>query len=187
MRHIRRLMQHPVAVLQMDFIPADLADVLVHACRTSLEELTITRPRGFHEYMNTQRERWDGMNHAPMHLQNLQTLTLHIQKLYHPDSSTWSDLEDAMEILHIASTSNLASLEMKINPYALLWLPDDLGSPSLKLFEQSVARFTSCQATVSFSTTPPRKNRDTFWTPILARAFPLLYEEGLLREPGWLS
>ena len=47
-------MQHPVAVLQMDFIPADLADVLVHACRTSLEELTITSPDGFHEFINTQ-------------------------------------------------------------------------------------------------------------------------------------
>ena len=174
-------------MLQMNDIPPVLVVVLVHACRNSLEELTITRPRGFHAFMNTQRERWDGMDPAPMHLQNLQTLTLHIQKSYHPDSSTWSDLDDAMEILDIASTSNLASLELKFNPHALFKLSDDLGNPSLKQFEQLVARLTSRQATVSFSTTPPRKNRGTFWTPIFARAFPLLYEKGLLRTPGRLT
>ena len=160
---------------------------MVHACRTSLEELTITRPRDFHAFMNTQREHWDGKDPAPVHLQNLRTLTLYIENIYDPASSNWSHLEDATEILDIASTSNLASLELKFNPHALLWLADGLGSSSLKQFEQSVARFTSRQTTVSFSTTPPRKNRGTFWTPIFARAFPLLYEKGLLREPGRLS
>ena len=129
-------MQHPAGVLQMEDISPVLAVALMHACRTSLEELTITPSEGFHAFMNTQREHWGGMDHAPMHLQNLQTLTLHIQKLYHPDSSTWSDLDDAMEILHIASTSNLASLELKFNPHALFKLSDDLGNPSLEQFEQ---------------------------------------------------
>ena len=174
-------------MLQIDSIPADLAVVLVHAGRTSLEELTIIPPRNFHKYMTTQREHWDATGPAPMRLQNLRTLTLHIQDMYDPDSSNWSGLDDATEILDIASTSNLASLELKFDSEALLRLPDDLGDASLKQFEQSVARFTSRQATVSFSTTPPRKNRDTLWTPILARAFPLLYEKGLLREPGRLS
>ena len=180
-------MQDPAGALQMNSDSADLAVVLVHACRTSLEELTITPPHGFHEYMDTQREHRDPMGPTPMHLQNVRTLTLHIQDPYNPSYSVWSHLGDATEILDIASTSNLASLELKFNPEALLELSDDLGNPSLKQFEQLVARLTSRQATVSFSTTPPRKNRDTFWTPILARAFPLLYEEGLLREPGWLS
>ena len=171
----------------MDSIPAYLVVVLVHACRTSLEELTITPPRNFHKYMNTQREHWDAMGPAPMHLQNLQTLTLYIKDMYDPYSSNWSRLDDATEILDIASMSNPASLELKFNPNALLQLPHDLGHPSLKLFEQSITHFTSRQTTVLFTIIPPRKNRDTFWTPILARAFPLLYEEGLLREPGWLS
>ena len=158
----------------------------MHACRTSLEELTITPSEGFHAFMNTQREHWDGKAPAPVHLQNLRTLTLYIENMYDPASSNWSHLEDATEILDIASTSNLASLELEIDPHALFQLPDDLGDLSLKLFEQSITHFTSRQTNVSFTTTPPRKNRDTFWTPILARAFPLLYEKGLLRELGSL-
>ena len=171
-------------MLQMKDIPRVLVVVLVHACRTSLEELSITPPDGFHPFMSTQREHWDGKDPAPVHLQNLRTLTLYIENMYDPASSNWSHLEDATEILDIASTSNLASLKLEINPYTLLHLPDDLGDPSLKQFEQSVARLTSRKATVSTSTTPPRKNRDTLWTLILARAFPLLYEKGLLRVPG---
>ena len=135
-------MQHPPGVLQMEDIPADLVVVLVHACRTSLEDLTITRPRGFHEFINTRREHWDAMDPAPMHLQNLQTLTLYIEKMYDPYSSNWLHLEDATEILDIASTSNLASLELKFSPNALLRLPDDLGDPSLKQFEQSDRKST---------------------------------------------
>ena len=164
--------------------PPDLAVVLVHACRTSLEELTITPPDGFHEFINTQRERSDGMNPPPTHLQNLQTLTLYIENMLVPYFPDWSRLDDATEILDIASMSNPASLELKFNPNALLQLPHDLGHPSLKLFEQSITHFTSRQTTVLFTIIPPRKNRDTFWTPIFARAFPLLYEKGLLRESG---
>ena len=171
----------------MKSIPAYLVAVLVHACRTSLEELTITPPEGFHEYMNTQREHWDATGPAPMHMQNLRTLTLHILDPYDPLSSVWSHLDDATEILDIASMSNLASLQLKSNPLALLKLFNVSGNPSLTVFEQSIAHFISPQTTVSFTITPLRKNRDTFWTPIVARAFPLLYEKGLLREPGWLS
>ena len=160
---------------------------MVHACRTSLEELTITPPSGFHGFMNTRRERWDAMDPAPMHLQTLQTLTLQIQYSYSPPHSAWSLLDGATRILDIASMSNLASLELKFNSNVLLELSDDLGKPSLKLFQQSITHFTSPQRTVSFTSNPPRKNRRTFWAPIFARAFPLLYKQNPLKEAGQSS
>ena len=171
----------------MNSICANLAAALIHASRTSLEELTIAPPKGFQKSVSVQREHWDATDPSPMHMQNLQTLVLHIRRPFDPEFSVWLFLDEAMGVLDIASTSKSASLDLRFRPSALLQFSDDSDNPSLKLFEQSVARFTSGQTTLSFSTPSPRKNRDMFWTPIFARVFPLLYERGPAREAGQLS
>ena len=162
----------------MNSLSKELEVALICANCTSLQELTIEDPQCFDERLHPRRKLWDAMNLAPM--QNLRTLTFRESA---KGSVLWYIIV-ATEILDMISTSNLTSLNMVFDSDALRRLSGDLRGPSLKLFEQSVACFTSRQTAVSFFTTPPRKNRDTFWDPVLARAFPLLHNQGALRQTG---
>ena len=168
----------------MKDVDSHLAAALIRASRTSLEDLTITPPEGFQKFVNAQRERQDAVDPLLMHLQNLRLDLRTFQSHVYQDT-VLSSLDDAVGVLDFASTSNAASLNLEFNLVALLHLSDRSSNPSLELFEKSVARFTSRPATVSFVNIPPRKNRrGTFWAPILARVFPLLYNQGALNEAG---
>ena len=166
----------------MHSLRPELVAALINASRTSLKELTIEPPKGLQEFLKAQREHWDAIDSVQMHMQNLRSLTLRMSDLPNSWSAVSQCLDDAIGILNITSTSTLVSLDLRFNPSALFQLSESLGNPLLKIFEQSITRFTARQTIVSLSKEPLRKNRQTFWTPMFARVFPLFYGQGKVRE-----
>ena len=169
----------------MRYLDPDLAAVLMNASRNSLQELTIAPApaRGLREAIKPLQDCRNDTDDMP-YMQSLRTITFDI---FHPsfDGSTWPSLDDAVVILDLASAGSLA-LNVEFSSPSLLQIANDLPSisehPSLRLFEQSIVRLIARQTAVSFSPKRRRKNRDGFWTPALAKAFPLLYRQGRLRE-----
>ena len=152
---------------------------------TSLEELVFASsglPGGLREYLHFLREYRSATDPAPMHMPNLQSLMLRIWSSLNLGSSAWPVLDDAKEILDVASTSSLAVLNVVFSPNVLCLLPERANNPSLRLFEQSIAQITTGQTNVSFSTEHERKNREICWaTPFLTQAFPVLNGQGRLK------
>ena len=171
----------------MHFVDSShLAAALLDASHISLQELTMTPTEGLQGLMKTQREHWSMLDPMP-YMQNLRTITLRIWDGYSNDS-TWPCLDDAVEILEVSSADLVAYLNIEFTSPALAELSDDLPGvldhPSLRRFERSVAGFTACQTTVSIFPKRRRGNRHVFWTPVLARAFPLLNLPGISEEPS---
>ena len=170
----------------MRSLSPDLFAVLLDASRTSLEELTITRTGGFREFVKPRPE-YRNVTDATVYMPGLRNITLGIS---YPsrDESTWPCIDDAMVIMELASTSALQSLNIQFSSFVLAQLAEDLPGvsdhPSLRLFEQSIARFVARQTAVSLLPEHRRKNRDGFWTPVLSKVFPLLYGQGKLRGSG---
>ena len=160
----------------MNDLPPDLIAALIHTSRTSLEKLAMAPCKDFQRFQDALRKQGSATDPAPMHFQNLQSLTL---RILDPSGSC---LDYAKEILNLASTSNLAALDVAFSLDVLHRLLEHADNPSLRLFEQSIARFAVGRTNVSFSAEHWRKNRDAFWaTPFFAKAFPMLYGQGKLK------
>ena len=159
-----------------------LAAILIYASRTSLEELVIAPPGGLQKFLNALRENWSATDTTRMRMQNLRSLMLRISHPPNVITSVWPCLDDAQEILNLASTGNLAVLNVTFSLDMLHELPKNVDNPSLRLFEQSIARFAVGRTNVSFSAEHWRKNRDASWaTSFFAKAFPGLYGQGKLK------
>ena len=151
--------------------------VSANASRTELEDLTITASHGFQPFMQTLRNYPNPTDPTLLHMQKLRTLTLRIGQTFpHGFISIWPCLDDAVEILDVASARPLASLNGEFSPLLLAQLSHDKPSisdhPSLRRFEQSIVRFFTDQTTVSLCIVGRRRNRDGFWAPVLARISP---------------
>ena len=167
----------------MRYLHPNLAAVLMDASRSSLRELTIAAVEGLREVMKPLQDYRNFTGDMP-YMQSLRTITLNIL-FPSRDGSTWPGLDDAVAILSMVSASSLA-LNIVFGLLVLTQIANDLPTvsehPSVKLFEHSIARFTAGQISVSCSSECRRKNREGFWTPVLAKAFPLMYRQGKLRE-----
>ena len=158
----------------------------MNASHTTLEDLTITPTVFLREISKARPHYPNATDLMPLGMQKLRNMTLRIWwKLPH-NYPACSYLDDAVEILDMVSASPLASLNVIFSSYVLAEFADNLPriseNTSLKRFEESVARFAARQTAVSFFPENGRKNRGVFWTPILARAFPMLYGQGKLRQ-----
>ena len=155
----------------------------MNASRSSLQELTITAVHGLREVMKPLQDYRNVADGTP-YMPNLRTITFEILYLDR-DGSTWPCLDEAVAVLDMVYSSSLA-LNIAFGEPFLPCLANDLPNvseyPSLRLFEQSLARFTASQISVSCLPDRRRKNRDGFWTPVLAKAFPLLHKQGKLSE-----
>ena len=158
--------------------------VLLDASRTSLEELTIDPTEGFRAFVRPRQE-YRNATDVTTYMPNLRAITLGILHESR-DESTWPCLDDATAILDMACASSLAFLDIEFGSPFLAQLADNLPNgldhPSLGPFEQSIARFTARETAVSCFSQYRRKNRESFWNPILAKAFPLLDGQGNLRK-----
>ena len=176
-------MRNPMDLLKVHDIPPDLFAVLLNASRISLQELIVTVIEGLQEFAHFSRQYLDATDPTWLKLQILRTMTLRICHPLPRNLPIWP-FDDAVEILDMASTSILAALNVEFGSSVLAQLADDLpqvlDNSSLQWFEQSIFRFTAHQTAVSFLPEHQRKNRSGFWTPVLTRAFPLLYGQGKL-------
>ena len=153
------------------------------ASRSSLRELTIARVDGLREVMKPLQDYRNVADDMP-YMPTLRTITLDI--LYASrDRSTWPCLDEAVAILDMASASSLAlniEFGLPFLTHIIGEMPSVSEHPSLRLLERSIARVTARQISVSCLPEYRRKNRDGFWIPVLAKAFPLLYKQGKLGE-----
>ena len=153
------------------------------ASRLSLQKLTVANIRGLRKVMKPLQDNRNVADDMP-YMRSLRTITLEILHLG-CDEFTWPCLDEAVGILDMVPASSLVS-NVVFGSHVLALIAHGLPSmskhPSVRLFEQSMARFSARQ--ISFSCWPQhkRKNRDGFWTPVLAKAFPLLYKQGKLGE-----
>ena len=159
----------------MRYLHPNLAAVLMDASRSSLRELTIAAVEGLREVMKPLQD-YRNVSDGTPYMPNLRTITFEILYLDR-DGSTWPCLDEAVAVLDMAYSSSLA-LNIAFGEPFLPQIANDLPSvsehPSLRLFEQSIARLTARQTTFSFLPEYRRRNRHGFWTPVLAQAFPRL-------------
>ena len=159
---------------------------LLNASHVTLENLTLSTD-GFAEKLEAARATMA----SARCLQRLHTLTLEIYGLAVPDQVPASSVEDPSPLAALHATTEildhiipdaLASLHVSFGTdslgYFSSFLNSAAGHPSFTAFEQSILRGAAGGAsiTVSVSSKQRRRNGENFWKPMLARAFPLLYE-----------
>ena len=163
---------------------------LLNASHATLESLTLSTD-GLAEKLEDVRAT---MVSAPC-LQGLHTLTLEIHGLAIPDQVPASSVGDPSPLAALHATAEilahiipdaLTSLHVSFGTDSLGYFSSFLnsaqGHPSFTAFEKSVLGAVTGGASITVSvSSKQRRNGESFWKPMLARAFPLLYGRGMLK------